>query len=250
MKVLVHAVTDRGLRRSRNEDSHGVWVPEDPAEIERRGVFLVVADGMGGGRAGDVASRLAVETTMRAMREAPGLDLLAELSAALAAANRALYVENVRVAEPPGMGTTLTAAVVRGPDIFLAHVGDTRVYLLRAARLTQVTEDHSLVAHLVAEGEITADEARVDPRRNLLTRSVGLTPEVRVDAGHLKWTFMPGDVLILSTDGLHGLVSNEEMARAVGAAASLEEAGAALVALALEAGGIDNITVILARAEA
>lgn len=250
MKLVVRAATDRGLKRSRNEDSHGVWSAEDPAVRAVRGVLLVVADGMGGARAGDVASRVAVETTLRAYQEAPGANVLADLRGAVVAANAALYGENVRAAEMTGMATTLTAAVVCGADVFLAHVGDTRVYMLRAARLTQVTEDHSLVAHLVAEGELTLEEARVDPRRNLLTRSVGLSPDVEVDAGRINWTFAPGDILILSSDGLHGLVRNEEMARVVAGTADLDSACAELVALALAAGGFDNITVILARAEA
>lgn len=248
MKLVVSAATDRGLKRARNEDSHGVWRAADPPVEAARGVLLVVADGMGGARAGDVASRLAVETTLRAYRDSPGANVLADLQAAVVAANTILYAENVRAGEATGMATTLTAAVIRGADVFLAHVGDTRVYALRGQQLTQVTEDHSLVAHLVAEGELTLEQARVDPRRNLLTRSVGLTPDVDVDAGRINWTFAPGDVLVLSTDGLHGLVRNEEMTRVIVGAGDLDQACAELVALAIAAGGADNITVILARA--
>ena len=249
MKLVVSAATDRGLKRARNEDSHGVWSAEDPGVLSARGVLLVVADGMGGARAGDVASRLAVETTLQAFQRAPGANVLADLRSAVVAANAVLYAENVRAREAMGMATTLTAAVIRGADVFLAHVGDTRVYALRGRRLTQVTEDHSLVAHLVAEGELTLEEARVDPRRNLLTRSVGLSPDVEVDAGRINWTFAPGDVLVLSSDGLHGLVRNEEMERVIAAAGDLDQACAELVALAIAAGGMDNITVLLARAE-
>jgi protein phosphatase len=249
MKLVVSAATDRGLKRARNEDSHGIWSADDPRVRAARGVLLVVADGMGGARAGDVASRLAVATTLQAYQDAPGTNVLADLRAAVVAANAVLFAENVRAGEPIGMATTLTAAIIRGADVFLAHVGDTRVYALRGRHLTQVTEDHSLVAHLVAEGELTLEEARVDPRRNLLTRSVGLTPDVDVDAGRINWTFAPGDVLVLSTDGLHGLVRNEEMERVITDAGELDAACAELVALAIAAGGVDNITVILARAE-
>jgi len=249
MKLVVSAATDRGLKRARNEDSHGVWRAADPPVEAARGVLLVVADGMGGARAGDVASRLAVATALRAYEEAPGTNILADLRAAVVAANAALYSENMRAGEATGMATTLTAALVCGADVFLAHVGDTRVYVQRGRRLTQVTEDHSLVAHLVAEGELTLEEARVDPRRNLLTRSVGLAPDVDVDAGRVNWTLTPGDVLILSSDGLHGLVRHEEMERVIAGAGDLDQAAAELVTLAIAAGGLDNITVILARAE-
>ncbi len=248
MKLVVCAVTDRGLRRSRNEDSHGVWIADDPAERARRGILLVVADGMGGARAGDVASRLAVEATLRAYREAPGVNVLEELRGAFAEANRVIYAENAQSPEQSGMATTLTAAVIRGRDIFLGHVGDTRFYVLRGDRMIQVTEDHSLVALLVAGGELTPEEARVDPRRNLLTRSLGLAPELQVDIKRANWSLSPGDVLLISSDGLHGLVRDEVIADAVRHASDLDAALRDLVTLAHLAGGSDNITAVLARA--
>src|SRR5262245_43618714 len=126
MNVAVSAATDLGLKRSQNEDCHGVWIPEDPAERERRGVLLAVADGMGGSRAGEVASRLAVETVLKAWREAPGGDVLADLHGAVEAANRVVHGESVAHPDMSGMGTTCTAVVVRDGSAYYAHVGDSR----------------------------------------------------------------------------------------------------------------------------
>src|SRR5262245_54566259 len=158
MRLAIQAATDVGLKRHRNEDTYAAWEPEDPDERARRGVLLVLADGMGGARSGDVASRIATEAVLRAYRQAPGADPLTDLGAALAAANQAVFTENSRQDELPGMATTLTAAVVRGSEIYVAHVGDTRVYLAREGKLEQLTEDHSLVARLVAEGQLTSDQ--------------------------------------------------------------------------------------------
>ena len=247
MRLAIKAATDLGQKRARNEDSWEVWSPADPAERARRGVLLVLADGMGGARSGDVASHLAVETLVRTYREATGADLLEDLEAALIAANRAIFAENERQHDLPGMATTLTAAVVRGTELLLAHVGDSRAYLARAGKIHQLTEDHSLVARLVAEGQMTSDEARLDPRRNLLMRSVGLAPSVPIDARRAEEVLAPGDTLLLCSDGLHGLVADRDIAPVL-AGDDLESVAAQLIALANRAGGSDNITVIVVRA--
>jgi protein phosphatase len=246
MRLAIQAATDVGLKRHRNEDTYAAWEPEDPSERARRGVLLVLADGMGGARSGDVASRIATDAVVRAYRQAPGADPLTDLGAALAAANQAVFAENSRQDELPGMATTLTAAVVRGSEIYVAHVGDTRVYLARGGRLEQLTEDHSLVARLVAEGQLTSDQARLDPRRNLLTRSVGLAPTVPIDSRRVSATLAPGDTLLLCSDGLHSLVAERELARVLGRD-DLKKVVADLIALANAAGGSDNITVLIAR---
>jgi protein phosphatase len=246
MRLAIQAATDLGLKRLRNEDTYAAWEPDNPEERARRGVLLVLADGMGGARSGDVASRLATEAAVRAYRQAPGADPLTDLGAALTAANRAVYAENSRQDELPGMATTLTAAVVRGSEVYVAHVGDTRAYLARAGRLEQLTEDHSLVARLVAEGQLTSDQARLDPRRNLLTRSVGLAPTVPIDSRRVNTALGPGDTLLLCSDGLHGLVADLELARVLGRE-DLAQVVTDLIALANAAGGSDNITVLVAR---
>lgn len=246
MNLTVRAATHVGLVRARNEDAHAEWTPDEPGERERRGVLLVVADGMGGARAGDVASRLAVDTVVRTYREAPGVNVLAELTAAVAAANRHLHAENARHPELPGMGTTCTAAVVRGPEVFLAHIGDSRAYLVQGGRVRQLTRDHSLAAELVAGHHLTAEEARLDPRRNLLTRSMGLDPEAEVDAERADLVLARGDTLLLCSDGLYTLVEEDELARLVDGR-PLDRACRELVALANRRGGTDNITVLAAR---
>ena len=245
MDIQVRAATDIGLKRAKNEDRYGFWLPEEPAVRDRRGVLLVIADGMGGARAGEVASRTAVENVLESYREARG-EPLEGLHIAMVAANHAVHGESMLHPELDGMGTTLTAVVLRGSEAFLAHVGDSRAYLVRAGAAVVLTADHTLVAQLVRSGLLTPAEARVDPRRNVVTRSVGVAPAVQADVAPLAEVLRVGDTLLLTTDGLHGLVSDEEL----GAAASdpdLDAVCARLVALARQRGGPDNITVIAAR---
>jgi protein phosphatase len=248
LQVSVASATDVGLRRQQNEDSHGSWASTDPAELERRGVLLVVADGMGGALAGEVASRLAVQTVLRCYRETAAADPLEALYQALATANQVVHAESLRSPELGGMGTTCTAAVVLGHDLLVAHVGDSRLYVMQGGRWTQVTRDHSLVAQMVREGQLTAEQARVDPRRNVVTRSVGVAPQVEIDTQRLAGVLQAGDTLLLCSDGLHGLVADDELA-AIAAGADLERAGREAIERANERGGPDNITVVLARLE-
>jgi serine/threonine protein phosphatase PrpC len=248
MVVAVEGATDLGLKRTQNEDSHACWVPKDPGERERRGVLLVVADGMGGTRAGEVASRLAAETVVASFRSADGGDPLAELYRAVEAANRLVHEESQSRPDVSGMGTTCTAAVVRGSALYFAHVGDSRAYLIRDGGIRQLTTDHSLVAQLVMRHELTAEEARVDPRRNVVTRSVGVGPEVEIDAQQYAEPLQPGDTLLLCSDGLHGQVTDQELAENA-SSPDLEDACRQLIALANARGGPDNITVLMARVQ-
>lgn len=245
--VQVSASTDVGLRRQHNEDSHGVWVTGDPGQLERRGVLLVVADGMGGSQAGEVASRIAVQTVLRMYQEGTG-DPLDDLEHALAAANAAVHGESTSRPDLAGMGTTCTAVVIRGHDLGFAHVGDSRAYLCRNGRIRQITNDHSLVAQMVREGQLTPEQARSDPRRNVVTRSVGVGPEVEIDADRLEAALEPGDTLVLCSDGLHGLVNDQELADIV-SGEDLGEACREAIELANQRGGPDNITVVIARIE-
>ena len=245
MDVQARAATDIGLKRSMNEDHYGLWLPEERVVREQRGVLLVIADGMGGARAGEVASRTAVEKVLESYRGAQG-EPLEDLDAAMVAANHAVHGESLVHPELSGMGTTLTALVLRGSGVFLAHVGDSRAYLVRGGSTQQLTVDHSLVAQLVRAGHLTPEQARVDPRRNVVTRCVGVAPTVQADVAPLAEPLRAGDTLLLTTDGLHGLVSDEEL----GAAASdpdLDAVCARLIALARQRGGPDNITAVVAR---
>lgn len=245
LRVDVETATDVGRKRPHNEDSHGVWVPEDDAGAGR-GVLLVVADGMGGSLAGEVASRLAVQTVVRAWRDADGERPLDDLYAAVEAANQRVHEESARNPELHGMGTTCTAVVLRDRDLLVAHVGDSRAYLVREGRVRQLTKDHSLVAQMVRDGQLTAEQARSDPRRNVVTRSVGVGPHVEIDAERMEAALQPGDRILLCSDGLHGLVADDELAGAV-ADDDLARACRSAIALANDRGGPDNITVLLAR---
>jgi PPM family protein phosphatase len=245
MDVQVRAATDTGLKRARNEDRYGLWLPGDPALRGRRGVLLVIADGMGGARAGEVASRIAVETVLEAYPGAPG-EPLEGLRFAFAAANHAVHAESLARRERGGMGTTLTALLLHGDEAFLAHVGDSRAYLVRAAAAFALSADHSLVAQLVRDGLLTPGQAREDPRRNVVTRCVGVAPLVEIDAARIAEPLRAGDTLLLTTDGLHGVVSDEELG-AAGSDPDLDAVCGRLVALALQRGGPDNITVVAAR---
>jgi len=247
MKLEIRGATDLGRKRPVNEDSHAWWVPEDGNARKRRGVLLVVADGMGGAQAGERASHIAVETVLRRYGESDGNDSLENLKEAVEAANTAVHDESVAHQDMAGMGTTCTSVVLVDRDALVAHVGDSRAYLVRDGDIRQLTNDHSLVAHLVERGQITAEEARVDPRRNVVTRSVGVSPMVDVDAERYKDLLEDGDTIVLCSDGLHGLVTDSEIAELVKTSSDLDEACRLLITLANGRGGPDNITILLAR---
>lgn len=239
-------LTDVGRKRSGNEDSHAVWVSEEPAEFARRGALLVVADGMGGANAGEVASRLAADTVIETYRADTGGDPAHALRVAIETANSRVHSQSVANHDQRGMGTTCTAVVVRGNKVWIGHVGDSRAYLVRDGETHRLTSDHSLVAELVERGHLTEQEARHDPRRNVVTRSVGALADVQVDAGPIDEPLRAGDRLVLCSDGLHGQVSDSEIAMLAGDQEP-DEACQSLIDLANERGGPDNITVIIAR---
>jgi protein phosphatase len=243
--------TDVGQRRDHNEDSFLV----DPS----LGLFIV-ADGMGGHAGGGTASRLAVETIQSSVRgarerepalfgvatsveESPLPDVLRE---AVEAACSKIFETAQGSPELAGMGTTVTAALVDGRTAFIAHVGDSRCYLIREARIYQVSEDHSLVNEQLKAGAISADEARNSRFKNIITRSVGFEQQVQVDLMGVE--LEAGDALLICCDGLSNLVEDAEMLHVVGEA-ELDQAPARLIELANERGGDDNITVVIIRVQ-
>lgn len=248
--VVASGITDTGRRRDHNEDAFLV----DPS----LGLY-VVADGMGGHAGGGTASRLAVETIQESVRAArsgaPGVfgadasvedsplpDLLRE---AVDAACARIFQAAQDEPNLAGMGTTVTAALVDGRLAFVAHVGDSRCYLVREGRIYQVSEDHSLVNEQVKAGAISADEAKRSKFKNIITRSVGFEQQVQVDLMGVE--LESGDALVLCCDGLSNLVEDPEILRIVDEH-PIDVAPARLVDLANQRGGDDNITVIVIRA--
>jgi PPM family protein phosphatase len=228
--------TDVGQTRSGNED----------ALLLGDGVFAV-ADGMGGHLAGEVASEAALEP-IRALAGRvfdDASDAVTALRAAVIAANDT--VSDLAAREPAyhGMGTTLTAALVEGRRLHLAHVGDSRAYLLRDGGFSQLTDDHTLVQHLIDEGQLTREEAARHPQRSIITRAIGVSREVEVDSMSLE--LVAGDQLLLCSDGLTGVVSDREIAQTLETIEAPNEAVHRLIDLANAAGGPDNITVLLLR---
>jgi protein phosphatase len=227
MIVRVGAATDIGQVREGNEDAVLVKAP-----------LFAVADGMGGHRGGEVASTLALETIERLFERREG-----SLAEQVREANRAVFERSQRDRSVAGMGTTLTAALVDGDRVHLAHVGDSRAYLFRDGVLTMLTEDHTLVHRMVMEGEITEAEAETHPHRSILTRALGVDPAVQVDEGDLQ--VRAGDRLLLCSDGLTGMIGDERIREVLAATAEPQEAVDRLVREANDAGGIDNISAVL-----
>jgi len=222
--------SDTGRQRRANEDSYFARAP-----------VFVVADGMGGAQAGEVASRLAVEAFERGLGDATsGEELLAER---VHEANARIHEMSQADQERAGMGTTITAAHVGEYDVAIAHVGDSRAYRLRGGEFERMTEDHSLVEEMRRRGQLTAEEADEHPQRSIITRALGPEPKVRVDTH--SWRGEAGDVYLLCSDGLTSMVAESRVADIVRSAATLREAGRTLIEAANEAGGRDNITVLL-----
>ncbi len=237
LRVAEHyAGTDTGLQRRANEDS-----------LLARSPLFVVADGMGGAQAGEVASRIAVESFHSGL---PDGSLPEQgLAAHALAANARIHALSRENAEQAGMGTTLTAVYVGEQEVAIAHVGDSRAYCLRDGELLRLTDDHSLVDELIREGRLTPEEAEDHPQRSIITRALG--PEETVEVDTRSFRARAGDIYLLCSDGLTSMVSEARLAEVLRrhAGARLHDIGEALIAEANRAGGRDNITVILLRLE-
>jgi len=236
LRVAEHySASDTGRERRANEDSY----------LARSPVF-VVADGMGGARAGEVASRTAVELFAGGLDEritAPE----ERLARRVQDANERIHELSRADSRRAGMGTTLTAVHVGGEELAIAHVGDSRAYCLRDGVLSMLTEDHSLVGELVRQGKLTEQEAEEHPQRSIITRALGPEPVVLVDTMTVR--ARAGDVYLLCSDGLTSMLGDDRLRQLLVGARTLEQAGVDLIAAANQAGGRDNITVILFRIE-
>ncbi len=254
--MSVFGLSDMGKVRTNNEDAFLVSNLHDAAgaapptvlssfDAADHAVLLAVSDGMGGADAGEVASALVVESLRQAMIEAEGkLDWDAATKQAVERANREVWTA-ARAPGRRGMGATVTAVCVKGDHAHIAEVGDSRAYLLRGGRVRQVTRDQSFVQYLVDAGALKPEEAESYPMKNVVLQAMGQHPDVQVALGRLE--LRRGDKLLLCSDGLSGKVNADEMLAKVQQSPSLEAACRALVDLANERGGEDNITVVVAR---
>ena len=250
MRIVSGGVTDVGRVRTNNEDCYRIVAPQN---------LFVLSDGMGGEAHGEVASALAVETVVKHCLDAdanPASLILGEmqpswsaktkrLSTAVHLANENIFKSAEENPERHGMGATLTAAWIDGTKLSIAHVGDSRAYLLRSGSLLQLTRDHSLVAEQVRRGILTAAEAEESEMQSVLLRALGAQPEIEVDAE--EHILFPRDVLLLCCDGLTRMVTEPEIAGTLQAETNPTRAAEKLIALANERGGLDNITVIVVR---
>jgi len=229
--------TDIGKVRRQNEDA--AWFDE------KKGVFAV-ADGMGGHLAGEVASGMAIDAVQK-MAQHHEIASVAVMREAVSSAHEAIIRHAQENPACAGMGTTLSVMWRGGHYMYIAHVGDSRIYRYRDGELEQITQDHSLVEELVRAHIITREQARTHPRRNIITRALGTQGENLPDL--LAADIKPGDLWLLCTDGLSGMISDAEIARVLSSGATLEMMAGSLIEKALDAGGRDNVTLVLCREE-
>ncbi|QWR77646.1 Stp1/IreP family PP2C-type Ser/Thr phosphatase [Candidatus Magnetomonas plexicatena] len=239
MVVKAAGKSDVGLRRSRNEDSFC---------IDKSAGLYVVADGVGGSQRGELASKMAVESICSYISEKIKANNLSEsitglLYDAIKRANQEIYDLSLTDDSLTGMATTVVAALVRGDRVAIAHVGDSRLYLIRGGNIEALTDDHSLVAEQIRRGILTKEEADEVGMRNVITRSLGFTPEVEPDTDEM--TIYDGDVLLLCSDGLYTMVPERAILLVVNSSDDPEEISSRLIGFANKKGGRDNITVIV-----
>src|SRR5713226_7983317 len=242
LRLDVAQLTDVGRKRPHNEDNMAYVIPKDPQVMAQKGALFIVADGMGGHAAGEVASEIAVDTVSNVYYQDDSDDVAVSLLHAIRRANASIHQRAAENMLRSGMGTTCVAAVLRGNMAYIANVGDSRAYLLRQSQVKQVSQDHSWVAEQVRAGLLTEDQARTHAQRNVITRCLGTQADVEIDV--FPEAIEESDALVLCTDGLSGLVSDDEIRRIVDQTAP-QESVYHLVERANENGGPDNITAIV-----
>ena len=240
----VWGATDRGMVRKQNQDYFG------KQELPGRQLLAVVCDGMGGSRSGDVASRLATEVFMQDVEHSahPKMDqpeIVRMLVGAVKSANQAVYEQSLVSPDFAGMGTTLVSVFLQDSDAYIVNVGDSRCYYISQDEISQITEDHSVVGLMVSRGQITEEEARSHPNRNLITRAVGTESGVECDCFHLKLD--KGEYLLLCSDGLSNMVTKPELLYEVSHGGSDGTACKKLIDIARRRGAPDNVTAVLLR---
>jgi protein phosphatase len=240
---LFAALTDIGLHREENQDNYGYF--EGDEKQPEKGILLIVADGMGGEQGGGVASSIAVKTILDHYKAADGADPVVTLQEGFLLANREIFQQAQGNPGLRGMGTTGTAMAVLGNQGYFVHVGDTRAYQIRGEAIRQLTVDQTWVQEMVGRGMLSEEEAKTHPQRNVLTQALGSGTEPKLASLPEPLALEPGDLYLLCSDGLSGLVSDQEMFDLTVEAADLKQACTSLVELAKVRGGHDNITVLL-----
>lgn len=235
-----YAKTDVGRKRSMNQDYF--YCSEDVVGSFQN--LFIVADGMGGHKAGDYASRLCVEQMVASVAQTQHATPVTIFEEAVNRANVAIYQESVEHIEFEGMGTTMVACTCQGDMLYVANIGDSRLYLIRD-RIEQITDDHSLVEELVKNGNLTESEAKVHPQKNIITRALG-TEEV-VSADYFEVSVKKGDLILLCSDGLSNMLDDDDMEYILKHSDTLEQAGETLISQANQNGGEDNITAVLVK---
>ena len=238
--MKAYAKTDVGRKRSMNQD---YFYSNENAVGSFRNLFIV-ADGMGGHKAGDHASRLCVEQIVESVKGTKHTTPVSIFEEAVSRANAAIYEESVKHIEFEGMGTTMVACTFQEDMMYVANIGDSRLYLMRE-KMVQITDDHSLVEELVKNGNLTESEARVHPQKNIITRALGT--ENLVSADYFEVSVRPGDMILLCSDGLSNMLDDDDMEYILMHSDTLEKAGDALISQANKNGGEDNITAVLVK---
>ena len=238
--MMLYSATDVGRVRKVNQDY--VFASKKP--VGKLPNLFIVADGMGGHNAGDRASSYAVEVIRETLEKSKERNPVKNLRHAIETANQKVFEEAASDEKYRGMGTTIVAATVVKGILHVANVGDSRLYVI-GNRMYQVTEDHSLVEEMVRAGNLTEEEARCHPDRNIITRAVGVDNEVKID--FFEWKLQKKDIVLMCSDGLSGMVEDTEIQQIIRDNEDLQEAGDQLIQAAKEHGGSDNITVLLAK---
>jgi PPM family protein phosphatase len=244
--VELASMSDIGCQRENNEDRYAYWEPDDDEEFARKGRMAVVADGMGGHEGGQEASRIAVDAIQEVFSETSDADPQALLVNGFQIAHERILDYAAAHPELHGMGTTATAIALLESQLYYAHVGDSRLYLVREGNISRLTRDHSYVGRLVENGVISSEEAETHPQRHILTAALGAGTDSSPDTPRHPIALQKDDALVLCTDGLWSLLSESEIQKAV-AGRQLPEACQAMIKMAKDRGAPDNITVQLIR---
>jgi len=238
--MKAYAKSDVGRKRSMNQDYF--YCNNSPVGSFQN--LLIVADGMGGHKAGDHASKLCVDNIVKSVAESRHSTPVTVMNEAVMDANSAVYKEAMENPQFKGMGTTIVACTLQDRTLYIANIGDSRLYLIND-EIKQITCDHSLVEEMVKNGNITESEARIHPQKNIITRALGIEEEVRAD--YFEISVKTSDIVLMCTDGLTNMIEDDDIEYIVKHSSSIQKAVNSLIAKANENGGYDNITVVLAE---